>query len=316
VLSYAKATALVAPLKKFVSSRGEVIADDRSNQLIIRDIPSTIPTIDNLIHQLDRKSQQVEIEARVVSASRAFAQDIGVQFGLESTAASGRSVFGGNQNTGSSPIVTGAGLPQPPLLSTGGTPSGTIPFLVNLGASAPTSGMFFGHRSPNFSVDFFLSAAESKGVGKVLSKPKLFAQNNEKAEIKQGTKIPVQTTINNTVSVQFIDAVLKLTVTPQITADGQVYMDVLVENTSIDQGIPRVQGIPALDTQSVETKLTVADGGTIVIGGVIVNNQTVTYNEVPILGSVPLIGNLFKRRAVSNSSQELLFFLTPRIVPG
>lgn len=316
VLSYAKAQTLVAPLKKFVSSRGEVIADDRTNQLIIRDIPSTIPTIDELIHQLDRKSQQVEIEARVVSASRSFAQDIGVQFGMEGTTTSGRSVFGGNQGTGSSPIVTGTGLPQPPLLSTGGTNSGTIPFVVNLGASAPTSGVFFGHRSPNFAVDLFLSAAESKGVGKVLSKPKLFAQNNEKATVKQGTKIPVQTTINNTVSVQFIDAVLQLQVTPQITADGQVYMDVLVENTSIDQGIPRVQGIPALDTQSVETKLTAADGGTVVIGGVIVNNQTVSYSEVPIVGSLPIIGNLFKRRSISNSSQELLFFLTPRIVPG
>ena len=102
------------------------------------------------------------------------------------------------------------------------------------------------HRSPNFAVDFFITAAEAKGVGKLLSKPKVITQNNEKAIIKQGTKIPIQTTINNTISVQFIDAVLKLEVTPQITAEGTVFMDVLVENTQIDTGIPRVQGVPAL----------------------------------------------------------------------
>ncbi|TMP89776.1 MAG: hypothetical protein E6L07_15445 [Verrucomicrobia bacterium] len=127
---------------------------------------------------------------------------------------------------------------------------------------------------------------------------------------------PIQTTINNTISVQYIDAVLKLEVTPQITAEGTIFMDVLVENTQIDQGIPRIQGVPALDTQAAETKVTVADGGTVVIGGVIISSQRVDINQTPIVGSLPLIGNLFKRRSVNTSSQELLFFLTPRIIPG
>ena len=122
-------------------------------------------------------------------------------------------------------------------------------------------------------MDFFITAAESKGVGKLLSKPRIVTQNNEKATVKQGVKIPIQTTINNTISVQYIDAVLKLEVTPQITAEGTVYMDVLVENTQIDQGIPRIQGVPALDTQSAESKVTVADGATIVVGGVIVTSD-------------------------------------------
>ena len=320
VLSYAKATSMRDTLKKFLTSRGDILSDDRSNQLIIRDIPSVIPTLDNLIRQLDRKSQQVEIEARVVSASRSFAQDIGVQLGFAGTTTSGRSVFGGAPNVGASPIVTGAGLPAPPLTV---TPTGTgssstpgIPFAVNLGAGVPTSGLFFGHRSPNFAIDFFITAAEAKGVGKLLSKPKVITQNNEKATIKQGTKIPIQTTINNTISVQFIDAVLKLEVTPQITAEGTVFMDVLVENTQIDNGIPRVQGIPALNTQSAETKVLVADGGTVVIGGIIITSQRVDTTEVPIVGSLPLIGHLFKRTNVTIQSQELLFFLTPRIIPG
>jgi type IV pilus assembly protein PilQ len=321
VLSYAKAMTMKDTLKKFLSARGDIFADDRSNQLVIRDIPSIIPTIDNLIRQLDRKSQQVEIEARVVEATRSFSQDIGVQWGFAGSTTSGRSIFGGNPNVGVSPIQTGTGLPQPPLITTpssssGGSSTPGLPFNVNLPAGVPTSGVYFGHRSPNFAVDIFISAAEAKGVGKLLSKPKVITQNNEKATVKQGTKIPIQTTINNTISVQYIDAVLKLEVTPQITAEGTVFMDVLVENTQIDNGIPRVQGIPALDTQSAETKVLVADGGTVVIGGIIITQQQTQINEVPIVGSLPVIGYLFRRKNVSITSSELLFFLTPRIIPG
>lgn len=321
VLSYGKAATMKDTLKKFLSARGDILSDDRSNQLIIRDIPSVIPTIDNLIRQLDRKSQQVEIEARVVSASRSFAQDIGTELGFAGSTTHGRSLFSGSPEVGGSGVTTGTGLPQPPVsvgtgATTGNGITSGIPLNTSLGAGVPTSGFGFSHRSPNFAVDFFITAAEAKGVGKLLSKPKVITQNNEKATVKQGTKIPIQTTINNTISVQFIDAVLKLEVTPQITAEGTVFMDVLVENTQIDTGIPRVQGIPALNTQSAETKVLVADGGTVVIGGIIISSQRVDITQVPIVGSIPIIGNLFKRTNVSIQSQELLFFLTPRIIPG
>jgi type IV pilus assembly protein PilQ len=318
VLSYAKAATLKDTLSKFLSPRGEILADDRSNTLIIRDIPSVIPTIDNLIHELDRRSQQVEIEARVVAASRAFARDIGTELGFAGSTTSGRSLFYGGQ--GGSSGVTTTGIPTGPVVTTsGGGSSGTatgLPLAVSLAANAPTSGLGFSHRSPNFALDFFITAAESRGVGKLLSKPRIVTQNNETASVKQGTKVPIQTTINNTISVQYIDAVLRLQVTPQITADGTVFMDVLVENTQIDNGIPRVEGIPALDTQSAETKVTVPDGGTVVIGGIIVSQQQTNITQVPIVGSLPLIGNLFKRTAVNTTSQELLFFLTPRILPS
>jgi len=320
VLSYAKASTMKDTLKKFLSTRGDIFSDDRSNQLVIRDIPSVIPVIDNLIRQLDRKSQQVEIEARVVQATRSFSQDIGVQWGFAGSTAGGRTIFGGNPNVGVSPIQTGSGLPQPPLIATptsssGGSTPG-LPFNVNLPAGVPTSGFFFGNRSSNFAVDVLISLAEAKGVGKLLSKPKVITQNNEKATVKQGTKLPIQTTINNTISVQYIDAVLKLEVTPQITAEGTVFMDVLVENTQIDNGIPRVSGIPALATQSAETKVLVADGGTVVIGGIIVTQQQTQINQVPVVGSLPVIGYLFREKAVTITSSELLFFLTPRIIPG
>jgi type IV pilus assembly protein PilQ len=322
VLSYAKAATMKDTLKKFLSPRGDILSDDRSNQLIIRDIPSVIPIIDNLIHQLDRKSQQVEIEARVVSASRSFSQDIGVQWGFAGTTTGGRSIFGGPASVGVSPVQTGTGIPSPPLVGTPSQSSGSstttagLPLNVNLPAGVPSSGFYFGHRSPNFAVDLFITAAEAKGVGKLLSKPKVITQNNEKAIVKQGTKIPIQTTINNTISVQYIDAVLQLEVTPQITAEGTVFMDVLVENTQIDNGIPRVEGIPALDTQAAQTKVTVADGGTVVIGGIIVSQQQTNVNQVPILGSLPVIGYLFREQSVNVTSQELLFFITPRIIPG
>jgi type IV pilus assembly protein PilQ len=299
VLSYAKATTMMPTLKKFLSPKGDILADDRSNQLIIRDIPITIPVLDNLIHQLDRKSQQVEIEARVVSASRSFAQDIGTELGFAGTTTSGRSLFSGSPAVGGSGITPGSGIPANPIsFPSGGGTSGNgvssgLPLQTNFQAGSPTSGFGFSHRSPNF-----------------------VTQNNEKASVKQGTKIPIQTTINNTVSVQYIDAVLKLEVTPQITAEGTVFMDVLVENTQVDNGIARIQGIPALDTQSAETKILVPDGGTVVIGGVIVSQQNVNVTQVPLVGSLPLIGNLFKRTNVTVSSQELLFFLTPRIIPG
>jgi type IV pilus assembly protein PilQ len=313
VLSYSKAATMSTTLKKFLSARGDILYDDRSNQIIIRDIPSVIPVIDNLIRQLDRKSQQVEIEARVVSASRSFARDIGTQLAFSGTGLGGRNIIGGDSDVGKSTF--GTTNPPPPVSIVNSTPP-VMPFVTNLPAVAPTSGLLLAHRSTNFAVDLFITAAEAKGVGKLLSKPKVITQNNEKATVKQGTKIPIQTTINNTISVQFIDAVLKLEVTPQITAEGTVFMDVLVENTQIDAGIPRVQGIPALDTEAAETKVTVADGGTVVIGGIIVSTQRVDIQQVPLVGSLPLIGHLFKRNSVSTTSNELLFFLTPRIIPG
>jgi type IV pilus assembly protein PilQ len=312
VLSYAKAALMVTTLKRFLSPRGDIIADDRSNSLIIRDVPSVLPGIDDLIRQLDRKSQQVEIEARVVEASRAFARDIGSQIGLGIFAGpNGSDVFGGASGT-ASPIVhpTGSTLP---ITAVGTTEQ--LPLLSNFPAVAPTSGFVFSRTAANYALDEIITAMENKGVGKLLSEPEGVTQNNEKLTVKQGEEIPIQTTINDTVSVQYVDAVLKLEVTPQITADGTVFLDVDVENTQVDNGIPRIQGIPALDTQAATTKVLIRDGGTVVVGGVIVSSQQNNVNQVPVIGSIPLIGHLFKETSVSVTSQELLFFVTPRILP-
>ncbi len=326
VLSYAKSDDMVPVVKKFLSSRGDVLSDSRSNTLIIRDIPSVLPVIDNLLRQLDRKSQQVEIEARVVAANRSFAREIGTQFGFAAGTPTGgahpfdNNIFGGGTTVGTNPITRNfPPLPTPPIIvGTGGASatSGSIPLNTNLGASVPTSGISYSFSSANFALDFIITAAEDRGVGKLLSKPKVITQNNQKAVVKQGTRIPVQTVINNTISVQYVDAVLELDVTPQITAEGTIFMDVDVKNDQIDQSIPRVQGIPAIDTQEANTKVLINDGGTVVIGGIIVSQQRTDVQQVPLFGSLPVIGNLFKHTTVNSQSQELLFFLTPRILPS
>jgi type IV pilus assembly protein PilQ len=316
VLNYAQANTMVTTLKKFLTPRGDVFADIRSNTLIIRDIPSSIPKIDNLLRQIDRKSQQVEIDARVVQTSRSFAREIGTEFGFSApTGVTGNTAIGGLAGGAASgflsPVIHSIAAP----FSTGSGTSNQIPLNTNLGATSPTSGFTFATQGHNYAIDFVLSLMENRGVGKILSEPKGITQNNEKLTVKQGQQIPIQTNINNTISTQYVDAVLKLEVTPQITAEGTVFLDVTIENTQIDKSIS-VSGEPGLDTQSTQTKVIVADGGTVVIGGVVITNQNTTIDQVPLLGNVPLIGNLFKHTSISVSTQELMFFVTPRILPG
>lgn len=297
-------------LKPFLSPRGDLITDPRTNTVIIRDIPSVIPMIDNIIRQLDKKTPQVEIEARIVQASRNFARDIGVQLAAAGITSNGQNVFGGAPQTGTSPIVH----PSPvPLSSTGGSPN-QMPFISTFPttAQAATSGLTFAHTSANFALDVILTAAEQQGQAKVISRPKVVTQTNFKGSVKQGAQIPIQTTINNTVSTQFIDAELKLEVTPQITADGTISMEVHLENTSPNFA-NEVLGQPSLDTQEIQNQVIVSDGGTVMLGGVMVSNQKNTVNQVPVLGSLPVIGHLFKEQAVSVSTSELIFFLTPHI---
>ncbi|MBI4460108.1 MAG: type IV pilus secretin PilQ [Acidobacteria bacterium] len=321
-LSYAKAPELVPTLKRFLSARGELVPDARTNMLIITDIPANIAQIDRLIGTLDQKSQQVEIEARIVAASRSFARDIGVQ--LAASGRSGNVVLGGAGLVGQSPIVRGTVPPlfigTPPKID----PDDLIPRFANVSQPLNTSftavnplnsGMSLVLTSgANFALDAIITAGEARGLGKLLSRPKVITQNNVEATVKQGVRIPIQTNVNNTISVQFVDVVLRMTVTPQITAEGTIFLTTDVENTTIDPGIARIQGIPALDTQQATTQVLVSNGGTVFFGGVIQTINNVTEEQTPLLGSIPIIGNLFKRKATSSSTNELLFFITPKLV--
>ncbi|HEU5403097.1 MAG TPA: type IV pilus secretin PilQ [Terriglobales bacterium] len=308
-LSYAHSKDVVPTIKKFLSSRGDVIADDRTNALIISDIPSVIPQVDRLLAQLDRKTQEVEIEARVVAATRNFARDIGTQLGFgwgnHPTAAGGM--------TGTSPITNNN--PTAPLFITSPGSTGSIPLFSNLGVPGATSALGLTNATNNYRIDAILTMAESKGLAKILSRPRVVTQNNITAVVKQGFKLPIvtQAQLGGPSTTTFVDAVLRLTVTPQITAEGTIFLAVDVENTTPDRSFS-VGNVPALLTQQATTQVLVTDGGTVVIGGVIQTQNSVDITQVPLLGDIPVFGNLFKRRSVSTQTQELIFFITPKIV--
>jgi type IV pilus assembly protein PilQ len=315
-LSYAKAKDVITTVKKFISQRGDVVADDRTNAVIINDIPKVLPAIDRLLTQLDRKTQEVEIEARVVAATRQFARDIGTQLGFGW--GNGHSAIGGNSTAGTSPTTVG-GL-TPGYITVAGTGSGassgsTIPLFSNLGVTSPTSGLTFVNASNTVRIDAVLSMAESRGLLKVLSRPRVVTQNNIQALVKQGVRVPIvtQAQLGGPPTVTYVDAFLRLTVTPQITSENTIFLNVDVENTTPNFG-QEVQGNPELITQQATTQVLVTDGGTVVIGGVIQTQNSINITQVPLLGNIPYLGNLFKHTQVNTSNQELIFFITPRII--
>ncbi len=313
-LSYAKAKDVIITVKKFLSQRGDVVADDRTNAVIINDIPKVIPVIDRLLTQLDRKTQEVEIEARVVAATRQFARDIGTQLGFGW--GNGHSAIGGNEQAGQSPTTVN-GLTPGYILSPGAsaTAGGTIPLFSNLGSTSPTSGLTFINASNTVRIDAVLSMAESRGLLKVLSRPRVVTQNNIQALVKQGVRVPIvtQAQLGGPPTVTYVDAFLRLTVTPQITSENTIFLNVDVENTTPNFA-QQVQGNPELITQQATTQVLVTDGGTVVIGGVIQTQNSININQVPLLGNIPVLGNLFKHTVVNTSNQELIFFITPRII--
>ena len=309
-LSYGHARDAAIVVKKFLSARGDVVADERSNALIVEDIPAVLPKVEELIRMLDRKTPEVEIEARVVASTRTFARDIGTQLGA--SFGSGNSAVGGATNP--SPIDI-TGLVPRFITAPGDTKS--IPLFSNLGSTGPSSGIQFTTATNGFRLDFILTMAESRGLLKILSRPHIVTQNNISALIRQGSRIPVvtQAQLGGPPTVTYVEAFLRLTVVPQITADNTIFLSVDVENTVPD--FSRVSGSqlnPTLNTQQATTQVLVSDGGTVVIGGVIQTQNSVAIAQVPLLGSIPLLGNLFKHTNVNTSTAELIFFITPKII--
>jgi type IV pilus assembly protein PilQ len=291
-----------------------VVADDRTNAVIVNDIPKVIPIIDRLLTQLDRKTQEVEIEARVVAATRQFARDIGTQMGFGW--GNGASAIGGNSTVGTT--NTNVNGLTPAYITTPAQGSGTgntIPLFSNLGVTQPSSGLTLINASNTVRLDFQLSMAESRGLLKVLSRPRVVTQNNIQALVKQGVRVPIvtQAQLGGPPTVTYVDAFLRLTVTPQITSENTIFLNVDVENTTPNFG-QEVQGNPELITQQATTQVLVTDGGTVVIGGVIQTQNSINITQVPLLGSLPFLGNIFKHTQVNTQNQELIFFITPRII--
>ena len=322
-LSYAKGAELQPTVQKVaLSARGTITLDPRTNTMIITDLPVNIERAKDLITDLDRATSQVEIEARIVVTSRNFTRDLGIQWGFL------------NQQTAQFNNTTNLAFPNAIILNGGAVPStGGIPadqdglassagigpagrgYAVNLPATAFNTGIgiSLGNILGNFNLDLALTALERQGRGRLLSTPKVTTQNNQAAEIKQGVQIPIQTVANNTVTVTFKDAVLTLKVTPQITEAGTVILTVDVENNSADFA-NLVNGIPPINTQSARTQVLVRDGATAVIGGIYQSNEQTSQGRTPFLSNLPILGTLFRNRFITNTNNELLLFITPRII--
>lgn len=286
-----------------------------NNVVIVHTTPQKMADLDAILKTIDVKSQQVEIEARVVAANRTFLRDLGVQLGVQTFSKSLNNIVSGLPAL-NSPLVR---APRPPVSSTtpqtssGALSTGPLPLNMNLAAANPTSGLGYIYSGSNALLDAFISAAEAKGTAKVLSKPKFITQNYREGMVMQGVKVPFQTVVNNTVTNELKDAALTLRVTPQITRDGNIILDADIKNDSPDF-TNLVLGQPTIQTQEITTKVMIGDGQTVVIGGVMLDRNSINYRQVPGLGDIPVIGNLFKNKTVQNTTQELLFFLTPKIL--
>jgi type IV pilus secretin PilQ/predicted competence protein len=309
-VSYAKAKDLADVVKKAgaISRRGSIHIDDRTNTIIMQDLPRFLDRAKALMNELDRPTRQVEIEARVVVTTRNFTRDLGVQWGFLNQRIP---EFGNTLKR-----------EYPNTLTVGGALTGDNkiqpdvgPYMINLPAASATSGIGVatGNILGNFNLDAALGALEREGRGRILSTPKITTQDNQKAEIKQGLQFPIQITQNNTVTVQYRDAALTLTVTPQITEAGTVILNLQLQNNSPDFG-NQVNGFPSIQIQEASTVLLVHDGQTAVVGGVYKTTESTTRDSTPGLSRIPLLGYLFRRKSQSRDNQELLLFITPHIV--
>lgn len=311
-LSYSKAREIQSLLQTKISSRGEIIIDDRTNTLVITDVRDKMDLIEKLIELFDTATPQVSIEARIVEATSTFVRNLGIQWGWRGIA----DPFYGNQTSLKFPtkaIVDGALIPEGIVTKGIGGPLGG--YAINLPAPAFTSaiGLSFANILDTFRLDMALSALETSGSGRIISAPKITTQNNQDADIIQGRQIPVQTVANFTVTTRYINAALELSARPQITAEGTIIMEIEIRNNAADFA-NLVNGIPPIITQSANTTVMVPDGGTTVIGGIYRTEDSITREKVPFLHKVPILGNLFRSFARTKQNRELLIFITPRII--
>ena len=298
-LSYANVGQAAGTLKRVMSPRGDVIVDERTNTLIIREIQDYMPTVLQLLENLDRPTEQVIIESRIVETTKTFGHTLGVNWGFTGIA---DAAHGNTTNL---------------VFPNNGEINGTV-FTRPNGAAQPTTtglALRLGNILDSFNLDIALNAAENQGLVKIISSPRVAAMTNESASIQTGLQIPVQTTVNNTTSVLYVDATLQLQVTPQITAEGTILMQVNIQKREPAPGV-QIQGggnVP-LSIRQARTKIIVKDGGTAVIGGIFQMNDNDSYNYVPGLGKIPIIGNLFRTKQRLENHDELLIFITPRII--
>lgn len=326
-LNYAKATDMIKQIAshssgsgsttRFLSERGSAIAEPRTNQLFVTDTPTKLEEVKTLLATLDIPVRQVLIEARIVEARDTFGRSLGVKLGggdlrAQNGGNGGYSVGGGNRvgigtNYGNATATGGVGGP----VDTSGTFVNLPASLSNV-QSAGTFALSIFNSAANRFLTLELSAMEADGNGKVVSSPRLITADQTKALIEQGTEYPYSVTApNGATTIAFKKAVLKLEVTPQITPEGNIILDLDVNKDS--RGETTSQGV-AIDTKHIQTQVLVENGGTVVIGGIFEMEETNNETKVPLLGDVPVLGNLFKSRTRETSKREMLVFITPKML--
>jgi len=320
-LSYAKVSEVQKILKDMLTKRGSAILDDRTNTLIITDLPRNISVIDDLLQTLDVQIQQVQIEARVVEANKNWQREFGVKWPQSNNGSV--AITSGSTSTGtpwvgsSSPFWNGVqGFNRP----ASGQDASIAWSPGKDGATsitAPAGELWLSFLSNRFSINAVLQAMEKDGTLKIVSSPKVVTQNNKKATILSGEKIPYPTqqggAQGGAITVAFIDANLQLDVTPQVTNEGTIIMDLKVEKAEADF-TRTVQGTPTIIRKAIETQVLVRDGGTAVLGGVYITNSSTGTTGVPFLSKIPLIGFLFRNDTKQEKNVELLIFITPRVL--
>jgi len=295
-----------APTGKLLSTRGSVIAEPRTNQLFVTDIVTRLEQVRELIQKLDVSVKQVMIEARIVEADDSFGKAIGVRLGGGGNATIASTTPGG-VNLGATYSGTSAGV--------------TAGNFINMPATAPTGVSFMNGSVPAFALSIFsegaaqflnleLSALEADNKGKVISSPRVITADKVKALIEQGTELPYQVaTSSGATSIAFRKANLKLEVTPQITPEGSIILELSVNKDTVGQST--TAGF-AIDTKHIQTQVLVENGGTVVIGGIFTMDEVNQETKVPMLGDVPVLGWLFKTKSKKSIKKEMLVFITPK----
>lgn len=307
-VNYADSTDMKGMVSRLLTARGTVDVDKRTNTLIIKDIPSVIDEATALVKAIDTQTPQVLIESKIVEANLDFSREFGVSWGV------GAQPLVDAFDTGSGPRTDlGSGDFR---LNTTESGFGNNAGFFNPLTANPTSlfniaGFLLDEK---INLNLQLQAAEVNGDGKVISSPRVVTLDNSKATIEQGVSIPFQTFENGDAQLEFVDAVLKLDVTPHITADRSIIMDVKVSRNAPDDSVFTLTGSPAIAKNQVDTETLVKDGQTLVIGGIYVIDKSSRQSRVPYLHSVPIIGTLFRNDEVSDARKELLIFVTPRVV--
>lgn len=319
-VSYATVDEMVPKVQSVLSPRGTVTPDTRTNTLIIMDVAENIALAENLVGQLDTQTPQVLIEARIVEARTTFARNLGVQWGFDFIASPGTGNPTGLLFPNS--VGVGGGATGRPVDSRGlilpgaaANPNYAVDLPIPVGTGTGGAiGFSFGSISGNLNTNLRLSASESTGEIRIISAPKIVTLDNSEAQIEQGVQIPISQVSAQGVNTRFVRATLGLKVTPHVTNEGAVLLDVVVEKNEADFVNTGARGDPTILTKQAQSRMLINDNDTAVIGGIYTRSKAVNFDKIPWIADVPIIGWFFKQKAEADQRSEVLIFLTPKIV--